>query len=219
MKWKIVFVLSLLSHQQKVDCLWYETFQTCLRGDAYSTQFQVRVWKSWVENKSLMIRCVNSAEYLKKHGQELTAKVFSSLDVSEKEEMKTDFVGTSMDNFRCLLQFPPKEKTIGEIMKLLSGFGKIGFFNVGPSVSKGTTKQTDVEIQFRIGSYKFRMELDLNTGQIGIHDMQNTKPPYLDKRDGGKITSQGCFCKLDRIIKKVCKVFFSTSIPQIYFWS
>ena len=87
MKWKIVFVLSLLSHQQKVDCLWYETFQTCLRGDAYSTQFQVRVWKSWVENKSLMIRCVNSAEYLKKHGQELTAKVFSSLDVSEKEEI------------------------------------------------------------------------------------------------------------------------------------
>ena len=143
------------------------------------------------------IRCINLEDYKKNHKHELTAKEFSNMETDKKTLMDKSFVGQSMEGYRCTLLFPAKDKKLVDIFKVLRSFSKIGFHKIDPA-GKGTSRHTDVEIQLKSFRHKFRMELDLSNGQIGIHNMQNQKFPYLDKEG-----QTGCFCKLHNAVELV----------------
>ena len=197
----LIFILILLPEQQ-IGALWYETFQSSLVANEYSAENQVKSWQNWLEKGSLVIRCIDVKEYQKTHGQELSAKEFSQMELTKKPVMDKSFVGTSMEDFRCLLHFPPSQNQLFQIFNLLRGFTKVGFFQVDPT-TKGLSKHTDVEIDFQKGKFQFRIAVDLGNGQIGIHDMENNKYPYMDKTDGQKHVKKGCFCKLNEVAQRV----------------
>ena len=190
---------------------WHETFKNNLKADKYGQAKQQEIWKEWIENKHLVMRCIDTKEYLEKHKKELTPKKFQGMKDSEKPDVKNTLIGKSLAHHRCLLVFPKSVKTLRSVFELLQGFPKMGFYEVNPKLAgKHTSRDTHVRICFQTKNIEFRLSLDLVNGMIAVKNykykaFKSGMPPYLGP---GSPT-----CKLDSVAKKVGSNYFLYIFP------